>query len=203
MRSLEQIARSNAPPIVLGLDPGFASIGWAKVRIYSRTEEVIALGVFHTEKSTKKQGVLSVEDNVRRTREVACFFAEMCINRNLHKERVTVVCAESMSFPRNASAAAKVAMSWGALVATLERCGDLPLVQASPQEVKLAVCGRKDASKLDVLQALRARYGAKFDRACNAAGCPPSMLEHPVDALAVIVACLDSEVVRLARRALA
>lgn len=60
------------------------------------------------------------------------------------------ICAESMSFPRFASAAAKMAMAWGGLVTTWYAP---PICQASPQEIKRALCGRADASKLDVEQA--------------------------------------------------
>jgi crossover junction endodeoxyribonuclease RuvC len=180
---------SDGPIIqVLGIDPGFASVGIAVVRLHPVRETVMQLGVLHTAKSGVKQNVLAADDNLRRAREL---FDAL----NLHMAWVTVICAESMSFPRNSQAAAKVAMAWG-VIASLAQWKGLPIVQASPQTIKKAVCGVKSASKEDVQQALRMRYGEMPGVAELAKG----ELEHAFDALAAVVCCLDSEVVRMARK---
>jgi crossover junction endodeoxyribonuclease RuvC len=173
---------------VLGIDPGFSSLGYAVVQIHPVRETVLEIGVIHTEKSGAKRNVLAADDNLRRAREL---FQAL----NPKMAWVRAICAESMSFPRHAPSAAKVAMSWGVLAALAEFRG-LPIVQASPQEVKKAVCGAKSASKEEVQQALQMRYGS-----------PPGMeeiskgdMEHAFDALAAVVCCLDSEVVRMARK---
>lgn len=73
----------------------------------------------------------------------------------------------------------------------------LPIVQATPQEVKRATTGARDASKDDVRAALERRYGPL---AAFLGALPDGEHEHPVDALAATVACLDSEPLRMARR---
>lgn len=174
--------------IALGLDPGFASVGFALVEIHPVRETVVKLGVIHTEKSGAKQNVLAADDNVRRARE-------LFIALNREGAWVKVVCAEAMSFPRHAPAAAKMAMGWGVIAALAEMRG-WPIVQASPQAIKKSLCGARNASKQDVEHALTVRYG----QMPWAEEVPRGQQEHAFDALAAVVCCLDSEVIRLARK---
>lgn len=177
--------------IVLGADCGLAHFGIAIVRLGRRAEEVVDVHTFATKKSNAKQNVLAADDNVRRCRELAAHLLELC---GAHTP--VAICAESMSAPRHASAAAKLSMSWGALATVAQLLG-LPVVQCSPQAIKKAVCGAKGASKEDIQAELCDRYSAplfahlkKGDR------------EHAGDALAAVVAGLDSDVIRMARQML-
>lgn len=87
-------------------------------------------------------------------------------------------------------------MAWG-VVATLAEACRVPILQVSPQELKLRVVGKKTASKEEVQQALEQRYGDL--------PWPPqrTLREHAADGLGAIVACLDSDVVLMARRQMA
>lgn len=153
----------------------------------------MSLGVLQTQKLPGKRNVYAAEDNVRRARELAQQFSRL-----FQAQPMGAICAEAMSFPRNSSAAAKVAMCWGVL-STLAEQHQIPILQLSPQEVKKAVCGTKDAAKKDIQYALEIRYGeARLHKLL--AGVAPSSREHAYDALAVVVACMDSEAIRLARR---
>lgn len=184
--------------IVLGIDPGFASMGVAVVDVRERDERVIALDVVRTQKDDRKRRTLASDDNVRRARELAVELGgAIGWLGNAGGNNARVVCAEAMSFPRNASAASKVALSWGVICALAE-VRDLPIVQASPQQIKKAVAGTKTASKLDVESALLARYGNELEQLV--AHLPDGQHEHAYDALAAVVACLDSDVLRMARR---
>jgi crossover junction endodeoxyribonuclease RuvC len=180
--------------LLLGIDPGFASLGWALVELQLEDDapvQLVAVGVLRTKKSARKRGTLASDDNLRRARELYAGLSAL--------ERVwrpAVVCAESMSFPRNAGAAAKMSIAWGVLAALTEARG-LPLVQCSPQQLKRAVCESASASKLDVLGALTHRYPALL---LKLADTPRSLWEHPVDALGAVHAALGSEVVRTLRR---
>jgi len=172
---------------VLGCDPGFASFGWCSVRITGAREELIALGVIRTEPETRKLGVLAADDDVRRTREIAARLRE-------ELGQADVVAAEAFSQPRHAASAAKLARSWGALVAL---AGALPLTQASPQQIKLAVAGSKTATKEAVERAVRARWqsaGVMLD------ALPKTLREHAADACGAVIACLGADVIRMGRR---
>jgi Holliday junction resolvasome RuvABC endonuclease subunit len=184
-------APEAAGPRVLGLDPGFASMGYALLELHpTGGADVVGLGVIRTKKSAAKRGVYAADDNLRRARGLAVSLAEL-----VETHGVVAICAESMSFPRNASAAGKLSMAWGILAALTG--ADLPLVQASPQRIKEALCGRKDASKGDLEFELLKRYGNDIE--CLLDEVPASLHEHAYDALGAIAACLDSETIRLAR----
>jgi Holliday junction resolvasome RuvABC endonuclease subunit len=179
--------------IVLGIDPGFASFGTAVVELTPTTERVHRLGVIRTEKSNKKRNCLAADDNIRRAREISDALEVLSDEWDFR-----AVCAEAMSFPRSSSVAGKMCLAWGVVTAWMQRL-DLALVQASPQTVKLAVCGNKQASKDEVQAALVKRYGAEVARLL--VNLPAGQHEHPFDALGAVVACLESDVVRMGRRA--
>ncbi len=174
---------------IVGCDPGLANFGVAVVELGRHGECVVHLETIATIKSSRKLSVLAAHDNVRRCRELS---ARLLVVAGQHGPRV--ICAESMSAPRSASSAAKLAMSWGALSAVAQLLG-LPLVQASPQAIKRTVAGHAAASKADVQGALMQRFGLPelFE------GMRKGDVEHAADALGAAVTCLDSDVVRMAR----
>lgn len=176
---------------LLGVDPGLANMGWSVLQLLPDMEVLIDCGVRRTEKSNAKRKVLASDDNLRRAREMA---AEL--DQVFNRFPISVVCAESMSFPRNSSAAAKMAMCWGSL-ATFVQLRNLPIVQSSPQEVKKVLCGNKSASKEEIGAAVRNRYG-NAEKLLEAV--TPSVREHAYDSVAAVVATLEnSEVIRALR----
>jgi Holliday junction resolvasome RuvABC endonuclease subunit len=182
-------------PIVTGWDLGLAHCGWSDVMLLRDRDEVQDLGVFITEKSNKKQNVLSSDDDFRRGRELA----RMMTSHILTVKPVALV-VEAKSLPRNSSAACKIGMAWGAFCAVAQQSG-LPVVQASPQQVRKALGLARNASKQDVkeviwnhLDLLPERVRAKMS-----AQIPDSKREHPIDATAAVLACRESEILRLAR----
>lgn len=178
-------------PRVIGVDPGFASIGYAVVRIEPEFEVVEALGVIRTEKSDAKRNVMASDDNLRRAREI---YEAV---RGILTPSPFAICAETMSFPRNSGAAAKVAMCWG-VIASLSAEKGIPVVQASPQEIKKVLCGARGASKEEVQEAVLKRYPENVVLR-ELTGIIPSQREHAFDAVAAVVACLKSDVMRVAR----
>lgn len=172
--------------IVLGLDPGFANIGYGLVDITKTSVKVVGAGVFTTAASSKKRKVLATDDNLRRAREIAEWLDDLIAARY-----VRAICAESMSFPRNSSAAAKVAMTWG-IIASLAYREELPIIQASPQEIKLALCGVKSASKVEVEEAVERLYTVKPFLEGTARG----LHEHAYDAVAAIHTGINSDLIR-------
>lgn len=174
---------------ILGIDPGFAKCGIAIVELMPDAERVISLFVACTSKSDKKRKVRASEDNVRRAAELFGM-----INFPIGGDTIAI-CAEAQSWPRNAGAIAKIGIAWGVVAGIAARHG-LPVLQATPKELKRAVCGRGTASKKEVQAALVERYGEL--------PLPPQrgLHEHACDALAAVVACLDADVIKLARRML-
>lgn len=179
--------------IVLGLDPGFRRFGWSVVRLTPDREELLALGVWKTEKSDKKLGVRKSSDNHRRGQAIG---RELLAK--IDEWQPVVITAEAISFVRSAAVMAQIGRVWGLLdLVCVER--DLPLLEVSPQDLKHAVCARKDASKADVQAAVDRRFHGRVVELLAPIRAKGDH-EHPVDAVASVVACLDVDVVRMARR---
>ena len=181
---------------VLGIDPGLASFGLAIVALTPTEEIVHELLVKTTEPSSRKLNVLAADDTFSRARKLAELF-EGHVNRM--GESLHAICAESMSWPRSSTNATKTAISWGILASVAVRT-KLPLVMATPMEIKTAVCNSKTASKGEVQKALFKRYPDAAALKTFKKFVGKTKQEHGFDALGSVVACLDSEVIRLARR---
>jgi Holliday junction resolvasome RuvABC endonuclease subunit len=190
----------TTPRLVLGIDPGFATFGWAVLAVTGTAPlqvHVAGMGVLTTRADPEAP---RVADNVRRCGELARALEALCKGHvpaaprtksaPMCDGRMAVVCAEAMSHPRSASAACKVAMTWGLIVANVSR-RRLPFRQLSPQDIKVRVVGSNDASKSAVASILRARWGEDIKRFLTSY--PNKLHEHAYDALAAATACMDAE----------
>ena len=156
-------------------------------------EKVLETLVLKTEKSDKKRKVRASDDNFRRGQELSAMLVGL-----LHRyPDVKACCAEFMSHPRNASVSGQLGSFWG-IIELLTYIWKLPMLQASPQEIKKVLTGKKNASKLEVQVALQARYPGQFD-AYDAIITRKADLEHGYDAAGAVVACLDSDVIQMMR----
>jgi len=180
---------------LLGIDPGFASLGFACVEVHSLDRAVPTrerlvvrqVGIVKTAASAKKLNVRASEDNLRRAREMFRDLHEAI--REIHP---SIIACETMSWPQNLSVVAKMAIGWG-VIASIAELYDYPVVQASPQQVKQQMCEVKWASKKAVQAGLREIFPGLAWRDFAAGD-----VEHVADALAVAITCLDSDVVRAA-----
>lgn len=180
--------------ILVGIDPGLANFGFSFVGILPDRLVPIRMSLIKTEKSDKKLKVLESDDNTRRGRELAKTF------RAALEEIDTPVafCVEAQSFPRSASSAAKTAISWGIIIATAERL-EVPIFQVRPQEIKLKLCGGKASSKQDVQDSIDTMFGISTIHPLIE-GVAKTKLEHPYDSVGAVVACADSDLIRMIRR---
>ena len=188
--------------VALSFDVGLATCGAAVVRLHPREIELVRSSCFISTKSDKKRGVLSADDDLRRAEELGAWMGGL-----FDDVQPRVVVAERKSLPRNASAAGKISIAWGVL-SEQRRTRKLPLVQASPQEVRRALSLPKGATKLDVQAAVtkgRPEVMPMLTRWLleEFPGHTPRqrelMHEHPVDAFAAFLACELSEVVKAIR----
>lgn len=177
--------------VIVGLDPGFANLGWSVMTWRGEKLEVVDFGCWHTVKATKKAHVLATEDNLQRCQELAGKLRQFWSDY-----KVAAVCSEAMSFPRSASVAAKMALVWG-VIADITYSTNTPIVSPTPQRIKKALCGAGNTGKADVQEAVCKLYPESRARI-------EAMLvkdrEHAVDSLAAIIASKDSEVLKLSRR---
>lgn len=183
---------------VMGLDPGFASFGWACLEISRGPAgqllcHPVDAGVIQTKKADKKQHTYATEDNLSRARELATDLSLL-----LDRYQPRAICAEGMSFPRQSSVAAKMAMAWGVIAGELVR-RQIACLQVTPQALKKRLAGQTVASKEQVADGLLERFPVLFRPAWTAilARLPKGRHEHMNDAASSIVACLDADALRL------
>jgi Holliday junction resolvasome RuvABC endonuclease subunit len=176
--------------IVLGLDPSLCNLGIAAIdlRLNFREDRVVELQVIRTEPSAKKRKLLVAEDDARRVAELVGGLHQVIARR-----RPVALVIESPAGSQHAKSARALGLAFGAMVATAKLLG-LPLVQVTVQDVKRAACGRRDGSKEDVIAAMEQRYpGVQWPT-------PAGVVEHAADAIAAVVAALDSDTLRIARQ---
>jgi Holliday junction resolvasome RuvABC endonuclease subunit len=171
---------------LLGIDGGLATFGAARVSIVGGILELDRVATFRTEKLSGKQAPYASDDNVRRCRELVRFVLGF-----VGAPPPVVICAEAMSFPRSSSVAAKIGMGWGA-VSTLAEVWAVPIVQASPQQIKKTLVGKANASKEEVRIAVE-EWFPDVTWPKNKGD-----VEHAADAVAAVLACRESDVVRMA-----
>ena len=169
---------------ILGIDPGFAALGVARLELCDHDREHCSLlDVFTTKPANKKRNTLAADDNMVRAFLIAEYLEGMITTDTV------AIAAEAMSYPRNASAAAKMAICWG-IIASVAHRHKLPLIQSSPQEIKKSICDNKSASKEDVQHALELRYDDLPDWPFTM-----GLREHSADALAAAVVALRHPVI--------
>lgn len=180
---------------LLGIDPGLANLGVTVGTVCDGNVSIDDIFVFSTQKSSKKRNLLAGDDMLRRACLVSSFLDGVFDDFG----PIVCMCVESMSFPRNASSAAKMAVVWGILSSLSTRLS-VPIVQASPQEIKLAICGRRDASKKAVATAVDGLTGATVSAILRAKGINAGRHEHAFDSAAALLTCRDSQVIEMVSR---
>lgn len=176
--------------IVLGIDPSLCNTGIAAVDLHADGERVIEASVVRTAPSAKKHRVLAGDDNARRVTEIA-----RALDAAIAKHVPAALVIEMPGGSKGAKAAAALALSVGVVV-TIATIRKLPLVQVQPLDVKRAMTGRKNADKDEVLLAVERRFPDLEWPADLPQGC----WEHAADAVGAVVAALDSDALRMARR---
>jgi Holliday junction resolvasome RuvABC endonuclease subunit len=200
MRSVRERESGWTPPKLLGADPGLANFGMAVLEVTpGRAPMLLHLSTTRTSGEPKKKRTIHLADeNFIRTRAIGRALDHVLVQYN-----PAAIAAESFAWVRDASSAAKTAMTWGVLALACERAS-LPLASLGSQDVKKALCGKRDASKESVEQAARKRLArgsehviAAFEQTTSA-----THREHAWDALATALVALEqSEVIRAVVRA--
>ena len=183
---------------LLGVDPGLAALGLAVVELEADSVRVLDLRVIRTHPCAKKRRIRRTDDLGDRLRIIA----EALHHHYLPLPGLVAVCVEAaavpyrhgrlMTKPSTVAALGRVRGTIDALAAWR----GLPVVEETPQAIKRLLTGRQNASKLDVQKALEAR----FPEVATLWPQQRTLREHRVDALAAVVAGLETDVVRAARR---
>lgn len=174
--------------LVLGIDTGFSTMGISLLELSGHSDKVLGVKTLTTKKSDKKRNVRASDDNMRRARELA-----VELRTRIEKYDLKAICMEAQSWPRNSSSSAKIGISWGVVAALAEAHG-LPVLQATPQAIKMALVGKSSASKDEIISAIKKRYPEIVWPTAK------GKHEHIADATGAVVACMDSDIIRMVRQ---
>jgi len=181
----------NNPMMVLGVSPSLAHFGYAVVAIgaHPENDRLVDLGAIRTERSAKKLRVREIDDDSRRAREIAKELSQLLIVRE-----PKLICARAFISPMADGDAVEIARAWGVLCALSFAYDESPILQSTPQEIKLAVCKVGTATKYDVRNALLAKFDAN-----KWLNLPDDIAEHGIDALGAVVAAEAGEPMKMLR----
>ncbi len=134
--------------IVLGVDPGTAAVGYGVVDVRGATLREVAHGCLTTSPELSlPDRLLLVHDGIA---ELIVRFAP------------SVLAVERIYFQQNAQTAVAVGHARGVILLAAARAG-IPVVEATPNEVKQAVTGHGAADKRQVQRMVRTVLGLASD----------------------------------------
>ena len=171
--------------VILGIDPGFTSLGWALLDFSKARPRCVGAGVIRTKSDPKFK---RCDDNKRRIGILASELAKL----NKEHEPI-VIAAEAQSWTRFQKADRAVAMAWGCLAALAEVWG-CPVLQFRPQEIKAPLCNDSSASKKAVQTQIEANVQ---DAAVHLAKIRKTQVNHAADALGAAYTALGHDVCQM------
>jgi crossover junction endodeoxyribonuclease RuvC len=121
--------------VILGIDPGFARVGWAVLKTQNSKQSVWNYGCIETSKDDELQ------------ERLVLVYKQICALIKKYKPEILAI--EDLFFTTNAKTAFKVGEARGVIIlaATLQR---IPLFSYTPLQVKIAVTGYGKADKAQV-----------------------------------------------------
>lgn len=137
--------RNNIPArrIILGLDPGLASVGYGLLSMTSTDWKILDFGVLKTDPN------LSLPERL--------FMIQGDLSVLLNRYCPTEAYIEDLFFSANRKTALLVAQARGVLLSSLEQFG-VPVRTLTPNQIKLAVTGDGRATKIQVQSMLQKQF---------------------------------------------
>ena len=157
---------------VLGIDPGFRSLGWAIIEYDGSLAKCVEAGVIRTQKSKHKIPVW--QDNQARCRIIGEELRNVCSSYN-----IKLIAVEAESWTRTSSDRV-IGMARGLIYGLA--VDNWPLTQWHPKDVKEELTGKKSASKTEITEWLcdnipgASKYLMRI---------PKTQREHAADAAAI------------------
>lgn len=157
---------------VLGIDPGFRSLGWAIIEYDGSLAKCVEAGVIRTQKSKHKIPVW--QDNQARCKTIGEDLKNVCTSYN-----IKLIAVEAESWTRTSSDRV-IGMARGLIYGLA--VDNWPLTQWHPKDVKQELTGKKSASKTEITEWLcdnipgASKYLMRI---------PKTQREHAADAAAI------------------
>lgn len=171
---------------IVGFDPSTSNFGIAQCEVDVETLQVEVKNLILTKtESEKLKGVNKQSDDIRRAREIREGMIAACKEHQLAITEIPFY-----------SPAAYPAANFGAglTVGVLASC-PIPLIQVSPQDVKVAAVGHRHACKEEMMEWAFGAYPNANWRTYKRAGkaIPTQDNEHLADAVATVLAGLQTQ----------
>lgn len=158
--------------IVLGIDPGLATTGFAFLQMHKNRPQILDFGVILTNKNLPLAArLLELAD------EIAVL---------IKKHRPDFLGIEKLVFQKNITSGMQVAHARGVVLAEAERAG-VQIYEIQPTEVKMRITGYGNAPKIQVQRMIQKIF--------NLAEIPKP--DDAADALAIAYASVGEENIRL------
>jgi len=126
--------------IILGIDPGTTTVGFAVISIEKNLRTILTYGVIHTTpKVPQSQKLLEIATD---------------LDNIIATYKVTHGAVEKLFFSTNLKTGIDVAQSRGVILLSLEKKG-IPLLEYTPLQVKKALCGNGNAVKWQIGRAVQ------------------------------------------------
>jgi crossover junction endodeoxyribonuclease RuvC len=126
--------------IILGIDPGTTTVGFAVVSIEKNMRTILSFGVIHTTpKVPQSQKLLEIATD---------------LDNVITQYNITHGAVEKLFFSTNLKTGIDVAQSRGVILLSLER-KNIPLLEYTPLQVKKALCGNGNAVKGQIGRAVQ------------------------------------------------
>lgn len=147
--------------MILGIDPGTATTGFALVKGTQKNPEIVEYGTFQTAPRDKKL-------DPQRLKEIADDIEYLIENF-----KPTKAVVEDLFFFKNAKTVITVAQARGVILYLLEK-NNIPVVSVTPLQIKQTLCGYGRAEKKQVQAMVKKIYNLeeipKPDDAADALG---------------------------------
>ena len=126
--------------VILGIDPGFAIVGWGVIEFQANRHRPVAFGAITTEAHT---------DFNLRLRQIYDDTVEL-----LERSKPDAVSVEKLFFTTNVTTGIQVAQARGVILLAVQQAG-IPIYEYTPLQVKTAVTGYGKAPKAQVMEMTR------------------------------------------------
>ena len=126
--------------VILGIDPGFAIVGWGVIEFKANTHRPLAFGAITTQAHT---------DFNDRLKQIYDDTVEL-----LEKSKPDAMAIEKLYFTTNVTTGIQVAQARGVILLAAQQAG-VPIYEYTPLQVKTAVTGYGKAHKPQVMEMTR------------------------------------------------
>lgn len=176
---------------VVGIDPGFANIGLVAVDLYAMGGcDMVDTRLVTTAPSKKK--IAQRVDEKRRLEEIEDAFLSFIEGKNIEvmamEEPGKCLMKRQGKWVTNPATLRTSCLMWGA-VHGICRSQGIYCIEVGSQDIKKVVCGKKNASKAEVIEAVKNEFPAYKDWPTS------KKIEHVTDAAGAVLASMRDPVV--------